>query len=118
MDGGAAVVYLSYRNLSFVPCSKRTIDKYSYSCSLSLVREKRFMHVPVIIQLPGYEPISQDNCVPTRRKLERYDFKRVFLQLHRPQRPCGFLHGECGFVYHAKHVCTLKLTLIVFFCHI
>ena len=41
MDGGAVVVYLSYRNLSFVPCSKRTVDKYSYSCSLSFGKGKK-----------------------------------------------------------------------------
>jgi len=40
MDGDAVVVYLSYRNLSFVPCSKRTVDKYSYSCSLSFGKGK------------------------------------------------------------------------------
>lgn len=45
-----------------------------------LVREKRFMHVPVIVQLPGYEPRSQDNCMPAGTKPERYGFARVFLQ--------------------------------------
>ena len=41
MDGGAVAVYLSYRNLSFVPCSKRTVDKYSNSCSLSFGKGKK-----------------------------------------------------------------------------
>ena len=76
------------------------------------------MHVPATVRLPGYEPMSQDSCVPMRTKLEIYEFKRVFLQSHQPQRPCGFLHGERGFVYHAMHVCTLTFILIVFCCHI
>jgi hypothetical protein len=41
MDRVTVVVYLSYRNLSFVPCSKRTVDKCSYSCSLSFGKGKK-----------------------------------------------------------------------------
>ena len=39
-----------------------------------LLREKRFMRVPVIVQLPGYEPMKQDTCVPVRTKTGKIIF--------------------------------------------